>query len=163
MAVGKAYNLKRAAYSSGDLAAKYTVTQEGHPKLGKSFEFLVFEEATVKTDPSSSELKGNGSWPVAFTQTMAGKPTCEIGGVPAEERFRFVEFIGQGNGPGATLGTLEITAKLPWLDADAVKIFNWKWENCGDFSFKRDGSTETASGPYTNMTINDIDPLAQEG
>lgn len=161
--MGKAYNLKRQAYSTGDLSVKFTVTQPGHPMNGKSFDFLIFEEVTVKTDAKSSGLKGKGSWPVAHTMTMSESPTCELAGVPSEERFRYVEFIGAKNGPANTTGILEITARLPWLDADSVKVYEWKWENCGDLTFKRDGSTENATGPFTNLEINGIDPLSQEG
>jgi hypothetical protein len=161
--MGRAYNLKKQAYSSGDLSAKFTVTQNGHPMNGKSFEFLVFEEATVKTDAKSSAIKGNGPWAVAYTMTMSESATCEIGGVPAEERLRFIDFIGNNNGAGATEGTLELTARLPWEDADSIKLFQWKWENCADFTFNREGSTETATGPFVSMTVNDIDPLAQVG
>lgn len=166
--MSKQYNLKRQAYSSGDLSAKFTVTQPGHPMLGKAFDFLIFEEVTVKTDAKSGVLKGKGSWPVARTMTMSEDPSCELAGVPAETRFLFVEFINGGsatakNGPGNTSGTLEITARLPYLDADSVKIFEWKWENCGDLTFKRDGSTENATGNFVSMEINGVDPLSQEG
>lgn len=161
MGIAKAYTLKRAAYSSGHLALVFTVTQEGHPLAGKKFEFEIFTAVTVKTDAKSTALMGNGSWPVTHTPTMAEGPTFEIADVPAEERFRFVEFIGDGNGPAATSGSLTITAKLPGLDPDVCEIQNAKLESLADLTFKRDGTIDTVSGVYTNMLMNGIDPLVQ--
>jgi hypothetical protein len=156
------YNQHRAHDSGRNATLRFTVTQEAHPKLGQSFDFEQWEEYTADPDAKSSPLKGSGLWVTSHTMSASEAAKAEISGVPWSETERYCAFIGQGNGPANTMGTLESTLKLPGVEARSISIENWKWENCGKLSIKGDGSVETASGPFTSMTINGIDPLAQD-
>jgi hypothetical protein len=156
------YNVKRHHDSGRNATLRFTVTQEAHPKLGQSIDLEQWEEFTADPDAKSNPLKGSGLWVTSHTMAASESAKAEIAGVPWSETERFCAFIGQGNGPANTLGTLECTLKLPGVAARSVTILNWRWENCGKLSIKGDGSVETASGPFTSMTINGIDPLAQD-
>jgi hypothetical protein len=161
MPVQRTYSLTRAAYSSGHLTIKATVAQDGHPKKGQSFTLEIFSGMKLTTDAKSSALKGNGSWPVTFTPTMAESPNFEISDVPYEERIRFMTFIGDGNGPASTILDLAVTAKLPGIDPDTVTVEGAKFESLADIDLKREGSEAPITGPFTKPKINGIDPLEQ--
>ncbi len=161
MAIGKRLTWKRHAVNSGHLTAKFTITQEAHPKLGQTFDFEIFTEVTVTTDPESTALLGNGSWPITITPSMVSDPSFEFAEVPMEERVRYIEFIGDGNGAAQTLGSLTLTATLPGLDPDTIELTNACMQSIANFSFTREGSTESLGGPFTNMKVNGIDPLDQ--
>ena len=152
----------RASYSSGNCALKFTVTQEGHPKLGQGFELNVWTGLTVTTDAKSTALTGNGAWPVTHSSTMAEGPTFEIQDVPWEERIRFAQFIGDGNGPAGTIGTWECIMQLPGLAADKLTIEGCKNESLANLSMTREGTVETMGGPMRRVLVNDIDPLRQD-
>lgn len=156
------YNQRRAHDSGRNATLRFTITQEGHPKLGQSIDFEQWEEFTADPDAKSSPLKGSGLWVISYTMAASESAKAEITGVPWSETERYCAFVGQGNGPANTTGKLECTLKLPGVDARSITIINWRWESCGKLAIKGDGSVETASGPFTSMTINGIDPLAQE-
>jgi hypothetical protein len=161
MGIGKRLTFKRHAVNSGHVAAKFTISQEAHPKLGQTFDIEIFEEVSVTTDPESSMLLGNGSWPIAITPSMVSDGSFEFGGVPMEVRVAFIEFIGDGNGAAQTLGTLTLTATLPGLDPNVLELNNACMQNVANFTVTREGSAETLGGPFTNMLVNGIDPLDQ--
>lgn len=156
------YNQKRAHDSGRNATLRFTITQEGHPKLGQSFDFEQWEKFTADTDAKSSPLKGSGVWTTSYTMAASESAKASIEGVPWSETERYCAFIGQGNGPANTTGTLEETLKLPGVAARSVTLENWRWENCGKHMMGTDGSVETAEGPFTSMTISGIDPLAQD-
>ena len=155
------YNIHRADDSGRNATAKFTITQEGHPKLGQAFDFEQWEKLAADPGAKSAPLKGSGLWVTAYTMAASEDAKASLEGVPWSETERFCAFVGQGNGPANTTGTLEVTLKLPGVAARSVTIENWRWENCGKMSIAGDGSVETAEGPFTSMKINGIDPIAQ--
>jgi hypothetical protein len=162
MSVQKLYQLKRDAYSAGSISLSFTVTHEGHPKIGQTFEFRVFDSFGAKPDAKSSALPGAAGWPVTYTQTRAENPTHEMKGVPFEECMRYMKFIGDKNGPAATIGTIECVAKLPGLDENKVSVEGAKLENIGEVMFAREGSMIDLTGPVTMIKIDGIDPITQD-
>ena len=155
------YNIKRAHDSGRNATAKFTITQEAHPKLGQSFDFEEWEKITADPGAKSSPLKGSGLWVSAYTMAASEDAKATIEGVPWSETERFCAFVGNGNGPANTFGTLEVTLKLPGVAARSITIYNWRWENIGKLSIAPDGSVESAEGAFTSMLINGIDPLEQ--
>jgi hypothetical protein len=160
--VKSVYNMRRAHDSGRNATLKFTITQEGHPLLGKAIDLEQWEECNGDPDAKSSPLKGSGLWATSYTLSASESAKVEISGVPWSETERFCAFVGEGNGPANTTGTLEVTLKLPGCDPRSITYYNWKWENCGKMSLKGDGSVETASGPFTSMLVNNVDPLRQD-
>jgi hypothetical protein len=156
------YNIKRADDSGRNATAKFTISQEGHPNLGKAFDFEQWEGIMADPGAKSSPLKGSGLWVTTYTMAASEDAKATIEGVPWSETERFCAFVGQGNGPANTTGTLEVTLKLPGITARSITLSNFRWENCGKMSIKSDGSVETAEGPFTSMLVNGIDPIAQD-
>jgi hypothetical protein len=139
----------------------FTVTQEGHPKLGQEFILKVWTSVKATTNATSTRLKGAGAWPVTSTSVMAEDPSFEFSDVPYEERIRFCEFIGDGNGPAGTIGTWEMVAKLPGLDETRFTMSGCQNETLGDIEIKREGSEAAMGGPMLKLLINGIDPIEQ--
>lgn len=162
MPIYKNYYQDRASYNSGNSSLKFTVTQEGHPKLGQGFELNVWTGVSVTCDAKSTALSGNGAWPVTHSSTMAEGPTFEIQDVPFEERKRFCEFVGNNNGPAGTIGTWVCVMQLPGLPADTLTLEGCKNESLANISMTREGTVETMGGPMRRPLINGIDPLLQD-
>jgi hypothetical protein len=162
MPLYKNHYLDRAAIGSTNCTAKFTVTQEAHPKLGQGFELEVWTGCTVTVDAKSSTLNGNGAWPVTHTSTYAEGPTFEFADVPWEERLRFVEFIGDGNGAAGTIGKWDIVAQLPGLPVQTVSLEGAKNESIANIALTKEGSAETLGGPFRRPLISGIDPLRQD-
>jgi hypothetical protein len=93
---------------------------------------------------------------------MAESPTFEFQDVPAEERLRFCELIGENNGPAATIGKWDVIMQLPGLAPRRLSIEGAKNEGVANLEFTREGSTAAMGGPMRRVTIDGIDPIRQD-
>jgi len=158
--MGQQITFKRATISTTQVSLVFQVTKEGHPLFGQSQAIEVWEG--VKADPGAkrSALKGSSRWPVAFTTTTAEEPKATIEGVPVEETRRLITWLGTG---AATIeGTLTLIVRIPGDDPWELVLYGFAMETLGNIDIKREGSTTSLEGMYQYMTVDGIDPLADE-
>ena len=143
-----------------------TVAQEGHPKLGQTHEISVFTKLSL--DPGYTVQVIAGKLYVkthTSPRSEGGKITLE--GVTDFEKKAFMNFIGNGNGPAATIFKLVVTKQLPGLPLEQWACEGTTLHGMAMKDAGKEGTGTNVEGVFTRMLWPDaageptIDPIAQ--